>query len=88
MNVERKAQLSRMCGSFWDLLPPEIQEYILELKIGQVRIDAEREKKLMKRLRWDIKMYAHLKEKWRVGHLKCIPNKTPCSSCGKHHVKV
>ena len=86
--MNNKVELSRMCDSYWDLLPPEIQAYILALKAGQERIDKEREKKLMIRLRWEIKTYARLKEKWRVGHVKCVPHKTPCWACGRHHVKV
>ena len=79
-------ELSR--DSYWDLLPPEIQEYILELKAGQERIDKEREKQFMIRLRWEIKAYAQLKETWGVGHVQCVPHKTPCWVCGRHHVKV
>ena len=77
-----------MCDSYWDLLPPEIQEYILELKMAQERIDEERERKLMKRLRWEIQMYAKIKEKWGVSHVQCVPHETACWACGRHHVKV
>ena len=78
----------RMCDSYWDLLPPEMQAYILALKESQERIDKEREKKLMIRLCWEIKTYAKIKEKWGVGHVRCVPRKKPCWLCGKHRVNV
>ena len=87
MDVKRKVQLMRVYESYWDMLPPELHAYIIELKIAQLYIDEER-KEMMQRLGEEIKMYARLKEKWAVGHVKCIPCRTPCLSCGRYHVSV
>ena len=69
------------------MLPPEIQEYIWELKIAQMYINAERDE-MKKRLRREIEQYALLKERWGLGHVKCVPNKRACSDCERHHLKV
>ena len=80
MNVES------LCESYCDLLPPEIQQYIIQLKVAQERIDAEQ--KMMRSLTKEIVTYAKLKQKWGVRYIQCIPKKKPCFACGKHHVKV
>ena len=87
MNVERKLQLSLFHESYWDMLPPEIQAYIMQLVIAQRRIDAER-KEMMNRLCQEIQYYARVKERWGLGHVQCIPNKEPCSDCHRYHLQV
>ena len=87
MDVERKLQLSLFHESYWDMLPPEIQEYIMQLAIAQMRIDAER-KERMDRLCHEIRAYARVKERWGLGHVQCIPEKTLCRSCDYHHLQV
>ena len=61
--------------SYWDMLPPELHEIILLLKRNQEMIDLEKEKR-MKELGQEIKMYKVLKEKWALGHIRCIVKKT------------
>ena len=63
MDVMTKVSLMRVYESYWDMLPPEIHEYICKLKIAQMYIDAEREE-MKKRLRREIEKYALLKETW------------------------
>ena len=43
MDVERKVALSCVYESYCDMLCPEIQEYILDFKFSQERIDKARE---------------------------------------------
>ena len=52
--------------SYWDWLPPEIQEYILSFVVSQQRIDA-RNKDSWKALCFDIFQYAQLKAEWGLG---------------------
>ena len=87
MDVERKLQLSLFYESYWDMLPPEIQAYIMQLVIAQMRIDAER-KEMMNRLCHEIQCYARLKERWGLGHVKCVPEKKPCRACNRYHLRV
>ena len=87
MDVMTKVCLMRVYKSYWDMLPLEIQEYIWKLKIAQMYIDAER-KDRMNRLCREIETYALLKERWGLGHVKCVPNDHACSDCGRYHLKV
>ena len=80
MNVERKVVLSCVYESYWDMLPPEIQAYILAFKVSQERIDEDRAE-LMSQLRQEISMYALLKKKWGWGHVRCVA----CKMCGEIH---
>ena len=86
MDVMTKVCLMRVYESYWDMLPPEIQEYIWKLKIAQMYIDAER-KEMMNRLCREIETYALLKETWGLGHVKCVPNDHACSDCGRYHIE-
>ena len=53
----------RVYERYWNMLPPEIQDYIWEFKIAQMYVEAEREE-MKKRLRREIEKYALLKETW------------------------
>ena len=46
MNVQTKIQLAEAYESYWDMLSPEVQEYILEFKQSQEKLDEVR-KELM-----------------------------------------
>lgn len=63
--------------SQWDLLPSEIQCYILDLKQRQERLDmiTNERKELCARIR----LYHQAKLKWTLGHVKCRPFK--CFVC-------
>ena len=54
--------------SYWDRLPPEIQEYILSFVVSQQRIDT-RNKDSWKALCHDIFQYGQLKVEWGLGPL-------------------
>ena len=80
MNVERKVALSCVYESYWDMLPPEIQEYILDFKFSQEQIDEAREA-LMSLLRQEIRLYKRVQMKWGLGHVQCVPSRVVCRSC-------
>ena len=61
--------------SYWDVLPPEIHEMILLLKKNQERFDEEKKRK-MKALSKEIELYEELKEKWALGHIRCVVKKS------------
>ena len=54
--------------SYWDWLPPEIQEYILLFAVSQRRIDA-RNKDGWKALCFEIFQYRQLNYEWGLGPL-------------------
>ena len=57
--------------SYWTMLPPELQGFILLLKRNQEMFDQEKER-IMKGLSKEIVMYKELKCRWALGHVKCI----------------
>ena len=71
MDVRKKIELMKVMESYWTLLPPEIHELILLLKRNQETFEEERERKL-KAVGKEIVMYRELKEKWAVGHVRCV----------------
>ena len=56
--------------SYWDMLPPEIKEYILEWKESQELID-RRESDLNRALCKEIDVYRQLRIKWFIGPIEC-----------------
>ena len=74
MNVETKMKLMLVMESYWDVLPPELHDYILMLKRNQEMFDLYKEKR-MEKLGQDIKLYKVLKDKWALGHIRCT---IPC----------
>ena len=71
MDVTKKIELMRVMESYWTMLPPEIHEFILLLKRNQETFEEERERKL-KAVGKEIVMYHELKEKWALGHVRCV----------------
>ena len=63
--------------SYWDMLPSELHEIILTYKRNQEYFDEEK-KKRMRELGKEIMMYKELKEKWTLGHIKCV---VECFNC-------
>ena len=57
--------------SYWDVLPPEVHDFILLLKRNQECFDEEKERR-MKDLGKEIVLYKELKDKWALGHVRCI----------------
>ena len=85
MDVERKVALSCVYESYWDMLPPEIQEYILDFKVSQEQIDEAREE-LMSQLRQEIRLYRSVKVHWGLGHVQCVVHRVSCGVCGQIHM--
>ena len=79
MDVKTKIKLMNVMESYWDVLPPEIHEMILLLKRNQEHLDEEKKRK-MKALSKEIKLYKELKEKWALGHIRCVVKKKQCFS--------
>ena len=69
MNVQTKLQLMNEYESYWDMLPPEVQEFIEELKRNQEKIDQDN-KDLMNSLCHEVKLYVTLKTAWGLGPIK------------------
>ena len=70
-------KLMLVMESYWDVLPPELHDYILMLKRNQEMFDLYKEKR-MEKLGEDIKLYKELKEKWALGHIRCT---VTCFKC-------
>ena len=88
MSARKKMKSTHSFESYWDMLPPEIKEIILQYKESQEAIDKER-KKRMKELCREVKKYGQLKIKWGIGHVKCIkPHGEVCHICDRYHVKI
>ena len=71
MDVKKKIELMRVMESYWTMLPPEIHEFILLLKKNQEIFEEERKMNL-KAVGQEIVLYHELKEKWAVGHVRCV----------------
>ena len=82
MNVQTKLQLSNEYESYWDMLPPEVQDYINELKRNQEKIDQDN-KDLMNSLCHEIKLYVTLKTAWGLGPIKWKVRQ--CNTHGQTH---
>ena len=74
MDVRTKTTLMNVMDRYWSMLPPELQDFILLLKRNQEMLDQEKERK-MKELSKEIVLYKELKEKWALGHIRCIVKK-------------
>ena len=75
-------------SSYWDWLPPEIQQHILKFRDGQDLID-KRESETSRNLCVEIIHYDRLKHLWGYGHLRLRPLRTKEESGYKcEHVKI
>ena len=74
MDVKTKVKLMHVMESYWDMLPPEVHELILLLKTNQEMLDQEKER-IMKELGKEIVFYKELKDKWALGHIRCVVKK-------------
>ena len=74
MDVNKKITLMLIMDSYWDMLPPEIHELFLLYKRNQEMLHQEKEKR-MRDLGREIRMYKELKDKWALGHIKCVVKK-------------
>ena len=73
--------------SYWDWLPPEIQEYVTQLATAQYRRD-NRRNKLWNNVREEIKLYDKLKKEWGLGHIKIQTNRCKYYINGKLEILV
>jgi len=80
MDVAKKMKLMEVTDSYWDMLPEEVQMYIVNLKLKQEYLDA------LKREQWkkvckEIEQYGELKATWGLGSIRifkcgiCLPRK-------------
>ena len=69
MNVETKIQLAEAYESYWDMLSPEVQGYILEFKQSQEKIEQD-QKDLMYSLCHELQLFVKLKTAWGLGPIK------------------
>ena len=74
MDVKTKVELMNVMDSYWNMLPPELQDFILLLKRNQERIEEEN-KERMREVCDEIVMYKELKDKWALGHIRCVVKK-------------
>ena len=70
MDVKRKLSLLNTYGSYWLMLPSEIQEYIVVFKISQDVIEMKK-KELNVMLCKEIVERHKLKEAWGLGYVRC-----------------
>ena len=77
MNVKKKLAWMKLYETYWNVLPPEMEDYIIEFKIRQEYLDEVRAE-LIWNLRLEITLYGQLKLKWGLGHIKCIAPRWKC----------
>ena len=85
MDVKKKLELSFVFDSYWDMLPREIQDYIVHLKIAQQKIDSRFNEK-MEQLCADMMIYGKIKAKWGLGLVKCDRDNKECDICYRVHL--
>ena len=72
MDLETKMKLLKWTDSYWDMLPPEVKDLILEYKESQELIEW-REGASSRALCRQIRMYELLRQRWQIGHVQCKP---------------
>ena len=80
MNLEKKMELLNIVESYWDLLPPELQQLILNYRESQKLIEW-RERRISRWMCWQIQGHAQLRLKWFIGPIRCkpgLPKKCKC----------
>ena len=65
-------ELLNIAESYWDLLPPEIQQLILKYRDSQ-RLIEWRERYLSRKMCWEIVGHGQLRRKWFIGPIRCQP---------------
>ena len=72
MDLETKRDLLKWTDSYWDMLPTETKDLILEYKESQELIEW-REGASSRALCRQIRMYELLRQRWQIGHVQCKP---------------
>ena len=80
MNLEKKMELLNIVESYWDLLPPELQQLILKYRESQKLIEW-RESCFNVRLRRDIEAHGQIRMVWFIGPIQCIPSRPKKCKC-------
>ena len=73
MDVKKKVALLEVTDSYWDMLPEEVQMYIVNLKLKQEYLD-ELRREQWKKVCKEIEQYGELKATWGLGSI-CLPRK-------------
>ena len=80
MDLEKKMELLNIVESYWDVLPPEIQQLILKYKESQELIEW-RGSCLNLRLRRDIEAHGQMRVIWFIGPIRCKPAAPKSCEC-------
>ena len=72
MDLQTKLEWLEWTDTYWDILPVELKDIILEYRKSQEFID-RRESDLNRALCRQIGLYGQLRQKWQVGHIQCRP---------------
>ena len=86
MDVKKKLELSHVMESYWDMLPKEIKDYIVQLKINQEKIDEKMKEKLA-RLCKEKKDFQQLHAMWARGPIK-VERHDKCTICHHQHMRA
>ena len=72
--------------SYWDWLPPEMQEFIMLFVAGQFFVDLKKqvkkerqEQSIQQKLREELYSYHDLKAAWGLGHIQVQVSKKRCN---------
>ena len=86
MDVKKKMELSFVFDSYWDMLPKEMQEYIVSFKTNQEKIDEKMKEKLA-RLCKEKKDLQQLRAMWALGPIK-VQRHEKCTVCHHQHLRA
>ena len=86
MDVKKKFELSHVMESYWDMLPNEIKDYIVEFKTSQETIDKKMKEKL-ERLYQEKKDLQQLRAMWALGPIK-VQRHNKCAICHHQHLRA
>ena len=86
MDVKVKMELSHVMESYWDMLPNEIQDYIVQLKKSQETIDKKMKERL-ERLYQEKKDFGQLHAMWALGPIK-VQRHDKCTVCHEQHMRA
>ena len=89
MDIETKLKLLDVVESYWDILPPEIKEYILEYKESQELIEW-RESLVSQSTCVQIRDYGYLRRAWYIGPIQCKCYRVKACRCqpGCFYMKI
>ena len=86
MDVKKKLELSQVYDSYWGMLPKEIKDYIVQLKISQEKIDEKMKEKLA-RLCKEKNDFQQLHAMWALGPIE-VQRHDKCTVCHHQHMRA